>query len=160
LSRLHLHLWSLVHHQVFPPPLPQRLSSLASPLLLRVLRPATLVTCSLTGSLSQVIPPSQLQWILILTTTGNCNTREVVLARDGTNVVQDSSCAATSGTWKSPYDAATWTAASDVDIDHMVPLSNAWKVHLSLPLPSSTNTYTSTVRCLILDNSPPPGLRQ
>lgn len=65
---------------------------------------------------------------LTLTTSGACNTREVVLARDGTSVVQDSSCAATSGTWKSPYDGATWTAASDVDIDHMVPLSNAWKV--------------------------------
>ncbi|KAF2796577.1 hypothetical protein K505DRAFT_237402 [Melanomma pulvis-pyrius CBS 109.77] len=62
-----------------------------------------------------------------ITQSGACNTREVVLQRDGTNVVQDSSCAATSGTWKSPYDGATWTAASDVDIDHMVPLSNAWK---------------------------------
>ncbi|KAJ4308745.1 hypothetical protein N0V94_009226, partial [Neodidymelliopsis sp. IMI 364377] len=62
-----------------------------------------------------------------ITQSGACNTREVVLARDGTNVVQSSTCAATSGTWKSPYDGATWTAASDVDIDHMVPLSNAWK---------------------------------
>ncbi|KAF2008497.1 hypothetical protein BU24DRAFT_468916 [Aaosphaeria arxii CBS 175.79] len=62
-----------------------------------------------------------------ITQSGACNTREVVLKRDGTNVVQDSSCAATSGTWVSPYDGATWTAASDVDIDHMVPLSNAWK---------------------------------
>ncbi|KAJ8117190.1 hypothetical protein OPT61_g1565 [Boeremia exigua] len=62
-----------------------------------------------------------------ITQSGACNTREVVLKRDGTGVVQDSSCAATSGTWASPYDGATWTAASDVDIDHMVPLSNAWK---------------------------------
>lgn len=68
----------------------------------------------------------------MLTAIGACNTREVVLARDGTNVVQSSTCAATSGTWKSPYDGATWTAASDVDIDHMVPLSNAWKVCLML----------------------------
>ncbi|KFY06048.1 hypothetical protein V491_08888, partial [Pseudogymnoascus sp. VKM F-3775] len=44
-----------------------------------------------------------------------------------TGVVTDSACASTSGTWLSPYDGATWTAASDVDIDHMVPLSNAWK---------------------------------
>jgi hypothetical protein len=51
-----------------------------------------------------------------------------VLKRDGTNVVQDSSCAAVSGRWYSPYDGATWTLASDVDIDHVVPLSNAWKV--------------------------------
>lgn len=28
----------------------------------------------------------------------------------------------------SPYDGATWTASGDVDIDHMVPLENAWVV--------------------------------
>ncbi|KAL9116337.1 MAG: hypothetical protein Q9187_007139, partial [Circinaria calcarea] len=59
---------------------------------------------------------------------GACNTREVVLKRDGTGVVQSSiTCEATSGSWRSPFDGATWTLASDVDIDHMVPLSNAWK---------------------------------
>lgn len=62
-------------------------------------------------------------WITI---SGTCNTRETVLKRDGTNVVTDSSCAATSGTWYSPYDGATWTAASDLDIDHLVPLAEAW----------------------------------
>ncbi|WP_308198746.1 GmrSD restriction endonuclease domain-containing protein [Actinomadura litoris] len=39
----------------------------------------------------------------------------------------DSSCAAVSGTWYSPYDGATWTQASDLDIDHMVPLAEAWR---------------------------------
>lgn len=63
-------------------------------------------------------------WITI---SGACNTRETVLKRDGTGVVTDSACASTSGSWYSPYDGATWTAASDVDIDHLVPLSNAWK---------------------------------
>ncbi|KAH7115243.1 secreted protein-like protein [Dendryphion nanum] len=62
-----------------------------------------------------------------ITQSGSCNTREVVLKRDGSNVVQDSSCAAISGSWYSPFDGATWSAASDVDIDHLVPLSNAWK---------------------------------
>ncbi|MFS8098289.1 HNH endonuclease family protein [Lentzea alba] len=62
-----------------------------------------------------------------ITQSGTCNTREVVLKRDGTNVVTDSSCAATSGRWFSPYDGATWTAASDVDIDHIVPLAEAWR---------------------------------
>ena len=61
-----------------------------------------------------------------ITQSGTCNTREVVLKRDGTNVQQDSSCAAVSGSWFSPYDGATWSAASDVDIDHMVPLAEAW----------------------------------
>ncbi|MFE1951291.1 HNH endonuclease family protein [Streptomyces sp. NPDC059524] len=62
-----------------------------------------------------------------ITQSGTCNTREVVLKRDGTNVVTDSNCAATSGRWYSEYDGATWTAASDLDIDHVVPLSEAWK---------------------------------
>ncbi|OXM70625.1 hypothetical protein CF165_03860 [Amycolatopsis vastitatis] len=61
----------------------------------------------------------------------SCNTREVVLKRDGTNVVTDSSCAATSGKWVSPYDGTTWTAASDVDIDHVVPLADAWRTGAS-----------------------------
>lgn len=63
-------------------------------------------------------------WITI---SGTCNTRETVLKRDGTNVVVSSACAATSGTWYSPYDGATWTAASDLDIDHVVPLAEAWR---------------------------------
>ncbi|KAL8910424.1 MAG: hypothetical protein Q9171_004262 [Xanthocarpia ochracea] len=62
-----------------------------------------------------------------ITQSGACNTRETVLRRDGTSVVTDSACAATSGRWYSPFDGAVWYAASDVDIDHMVPLSNAWK---------------------------------
>ncbi|MFD9812465.1 HNH endonuclease family protein [Streptomyces sp. NPDC059080] len=62
-----------------------------------------------------------------ITQEGACNTREVVLKRDGTDVKTDSNCAAVSGTWVSPYDGATWTQASDVDIDHVVPLSEAWK---------------------------------
>uniref|UniRef100_UPI0006E1D86D HNH endonuclease family protein n=1 Tax=Streptomyces prasinopilosus TaxID=67344 RepID=UPI0006E1D86D len=61
-----------------------------------------------------------------ITVSGTCNTRETILKRDGTNVVTDSACAATSGSWYSPYDGATWSAASDVDIDHVVPLAEAW----------------------------------
>jgi hypothetical protein len=60
------------------------------------------------------------------TVSGSCNTRETVLKRDGSGVVVNSACTATSGTWSSPYDGGTWRAASDVDIDHMVPLKNAW----------------------------------
>ena len=62
-------------------------------------------------------------WITI---SGTCNTREDILKRDGSNVVTNSACTATSGSWYSPYDGATWTAASDLDIDHLVPLAEAW----------------------------------
>ncbi|CAE6460994.1 unnamed protein product [Rhizoctonia solani] len=60
------------------------------------------------------------------TISGTCDTRETVLKRDGTGVLTDSACTSTSGTWLSPYDGATWTAASDLDIDHIVPLKEAW----------------------------------
>ncbi|WP_433314279.1 HNH endonuclease family protein [Micromonospora sp. CA-269861] len=73
-----------------------------------------------------------------ITVSGSCNTREQVLKRDGTSVVVDSSCAATSGRWYSPYDGATWTAAADVDIDHVVPLAEAWR--------SGANSWTTSRR--------------
>ncbi|GAA2714575.1 MULTISPECIES: HNH endonuclease family protein [Streptomyces] len=62
-----------------------------------------------------------------ITQHGQCNTREVVLQRDGKDVETDERCAAVSGTWYSPYDGATWHDAQDVDIDHVVPLAQAWR---------------------------------
>lgn len=73
-----------------------------------------------------------------ITQSGACDTREVVLKRDGTNVSQNSSCAATSGSWYSEYDGETWTAAGDVDIDHIVPLAEAWT--------SGANSWTTAQR--------------
>jgi hypothetical protein len=58
---------------------------------------------------------------------GACNTREVVLQRDGESVTTDSDCAAVSGRWYSVYDQVWLTSAADVDIDHVVPLANAWR---------------------------------
>ncbi|MGW1291812.1 HNH endonuclease family protein [Streptomyces sp. NPDC002533] len=82
------------------------------------------LTVSAEGSSSGYSRDKFPHWI---TQSGTCNTREVVLKRDGTNVQQDAACAAVSGSWYSPYDGATWSAASDVDIDHMVPLAEAWR---------------------------------
>ncbi|MGH3312562.1 MAG: HNH endonuclease family protein [Streptomyces sp.] len=55
-----------------------------------------------------------------------CDTRETVLKRDGDGVETGSDCYPTSGSWTSPYDGGTWTQPSDIDIDHMVPLAEAW----------------------------------
>lgn len=62
-------------------------------------------------------------WITI---EGKCNTREYVLKRDASAITLDAECRATAGSWTSPYDGKTWTAAGDLDIDHMVPVKNAW----------------------------------
>ncbi len=36
-------------------------------------------------------------------------------------------CAFTGGKWLSPYDGKSTTKASDLDIDHVVPLAEAWR---------------------------------
>ncbi|CEN60654.1 hypothetical protein ASPCAL03089 [Aspergillus calidoustus] len=57
----------------------------------------------------------------------SCDTRDLVLVRDGTGVSTGSGCSISGGSWYSPYDGETWTQSSDVDIDHVVPLANAWR---------------------------------
>nr|BFE56818.1 HNH endonuclease family protein [Dactylosporangium thailandense] len=82
------------------------------------------LTVATEGSMSGYSRDKFPHWITI---SGSCDTRETVLKRDGTSVVTSSTCAATSGRWYSPYDGATWTASGDVDIDHVVPLAEAWR---------------------------------
>jgi Protein of unknown function (DUF1524) len=63
-------------------------------------------------------------WITI---EGSCDTREMVLERDGTDVTTGSDCYPTSGSWYSVYDQVWFSDPSDVSIDHMVPLAEAWR---------------------------------
>ncbi|MFD1149031.1 HNH endonuclease family protein [Saccharothrix hoggarensis] len=57
----------------------------------------------------------------------SCDTREVVLQRQGSDVKTDGECRATSGTWTSVYDGVVVTDAGDLDIDHTVALAEAWR---------------------------------
>ncbi|MYV98550.1 HNH endonuclease family protein [Streptomyces sp. SID3343] len=61
-----------------------------------------------------------------ITVSGTCDTREWILKRDGVAVVTDAACKSTSGTWTSAYDNVVTTNPSTFDIDHLVPLSEAW----------------------------------
>ena len=56
-----------------------------------------------------------------------CDTRDSVLKRDGTAVTVADRCKITKGSWFSPYDRRTVTDPADIDIDHVVPLANAWR---------------------------------
>ncbi|AVT34329.1 MULTISPECIES: HNH endonuclease family protein [unclassified Plantactinospora] len=56
----------------------------------------------------------------------NCDVRDTVLQRDGTGI-KLSGCNVVGGRWSSRYDKRTLADPSDVDIDHMVPLANAWR---------------------------------
>jgi hypothetical protein len=56
-----------------------------------------------------------------------CNTRyEVLIAEATTTPTVGSGCTLSGGRWYSYYDAAYWTAPADLDIDHLVPLAEAW----------------------------------
>jgi hypothetical protein len=73
-----------------------------------------------------------------ITQSGTCDTRDQVLKRDGTGVTVDSQCEPTAGRWYSVYDATWVNDDSSVDIDHIVPLAEAWK--------SGANTWSTSRR--------------
>lgn len=57
-----------------------------------------------------------------------CDTRrEVLIEESVTPVTVGSGCSISGGQWLSSYDNATWSDAADVDIDHVVPLAEAWR---------------------------------
>jgi uncharacterized protein DUF1524 len=68
-----------------------------------------------------------------------CSTRnEVLIAEADDPVSVGSGCSLSGGRWFSYYDRLSWTNPSDVDIDHMVPLAEAWD--------SGARTWTTSVR--------------
>ena len=54
------------------------------------------------------------------------DTRAEVLVAESRRAVTGG-CLITRGEWHSYYDKRVWRLAGDVDVDHMVPLSEAWK---------------------------------
>jgi hypothetical protein len=54
---------------------------------------------------------------------GSCDVREIVLARQDRD---GGLCGSDTGTWVSPYDGERESDPSDLDVDHLVPLSEAW----------------------------------
>lgn len=60
---------------------------------------------------------------------GDCrNTRHEVLAAESTVAPTSGSggCTVTAGRWTPSYDGGTYTAATQLEIDHLVPVSEAW----------------------------------
>ena len=70
-----------------------------------------------------------------------CDTRDVVLRRDGTAVTVDDDCKIVEGTWFSVYDGETFTDPQNIDIDHMVPLANAWRTGAKPTGPTSSGRH-------------------
>ncbi|WP_405966035.1 HNH endonuclease family protein [Streptomyces sp. NBC_00723] len=66
-------------------------------------------------------------WNKGLNPTDGCDTRkEVILSEAKLAPETGARCALTGGRWFSEYDQVWVTAASSLDVDHMVPLAEAW----------------------------------
>ena len=57
----------------------------------------------------------------------SCDARDAALIRDGKNERVEAYCDVLSGSWFDPYGGGTYTDPADIDIDHIVPLANAWR---------------------------------
>lgn len=122
-------------------PLSRLLLALAAFLALLAAVPAPAQAAGFSGSLAQAVAavPTAAEsnsgydralfphWI---DADGDCqSTRaEVLVAEADAAVTYTTSgrCTVATGRWFSYYDRATWTDAGDIDIDHMVPLAEAW----------------------------------
>lgn len=73
------------------------------------------------------------------TNSDSCDTREEVLITESKKQPSlGTSCKIMSGSWTSPYDGITATTPSSIDIDHAVPLKEAWE--------SGANTWDKASR--------------
>jgi hypothetical protein len=82
------------------------------------------LTVAAKGSMSGYSREKFPHWI----SQGNgCDTRDEVLKRDGKDVKTSASCKIGSGSWFSKYDGKTYTDPQKLDVDHMVPLADAWR---------------------------------
>ena len=55
-----------------------------------------------------------------------CDTRDQVLIAESLTTARTGSGCSVTGSWRSVYDGVTTTSASSFDIDHVVPLKEAW----------------------------------
>ncbi len=58
---------------------------------------------------------------------GSCDARDAALIRDGRDEVVSDGCYVERGRWFDPYTGNTYYYPSDIDVDHVVPLANAWR---------------------------------
>ena len=69
----------------------------------------------------------------------SCDARDAALIRDGRGTERIGRyCDVQSGTWFDPYTGRTYYAPSDIDVDHIVPLANAWR--------SGASSWTTATR--------------
>lgn len=75
-----------------------------------------------------------------------CDTRAEVLIQEA--IIKPKigkNCSLTGGTWQSPYDEVRTSQASDLDIDHVVPLAEAWRSGAWAWTPAQRQAYANEI---------------
>ena len=72
--------------------------------------------------------------------SSGCDTRDVVLARGDQ---AGNPCGSDSGVWVSAYDGVRMTDPGDLDVDHMVPLAEAWDSGARTWTPARREAYAN-----------------
>lgn len=74
----------------------------------------------------------------------SCDTRREVLKDESlVPVTITGSCTITAGEWFSWFDGTTWTDPGELDIDHLVPLAEAWRSRANLWSPAQREAYAN-----------------
>jgi hypothetical protein len=79
----------------------------------------------------------------------SCDAREAALIRDGKRVEVVEGCEVESGRWLDPYTTNTYTDPLDIDIDHVVPLANAWRSGASSWSDAEREAYANAPEVLL-----------
>ncbi|WP_328847682.1 HNH endonuclease family protein [Streptomyces sp. NBC_00258] len=89
-------------------------------------------------------PTSFNHWNAGTNPTDGCNIRAAVLIAEAVDAPEiGPGCRLTGGQWWSYYDAMWVTGASDLDVDHMVPLAEAWDSGASAWTPQRREAYAN-----------------
>jgi hypothetical protein len=76
-----------------------------------------------------------------------CDTRELVLAQESkAPITRRADCSVVEGRWLSLYDGDTTRDPDDLDIDHMVPLAEAWESGASAWTAERREQYANDMR--------------
>lgn len=78
-----------------------------------------------------------------------CDTRDDILKRDAIRVRVGGECRIIGGTWREPYGGTTTHDPHSLDIDHLVPLANAWRSGAKRWTTKRRETYANDPRVLL-----------
>lgn len=84
---------------------------------------------------------------------GNCDVRAAALFRDGKNVEVNENCTVIAGEWIDPYSGKVITDPASVQIDHLVPLANAYRSGASGWTVEQGRIFANAVDVVVISDS-------